>query len=114
MARLTPHIAGALALILVLTSGAMAVARGQTMAAGSIVICAGGGPVSIPVDADGNPTGPAHICPDCALSLLDAAAPADPDVACDARLTTARYIEIHDAAPSASTPAARARAPPPV
>ena len=114
MARLTPHIAGALALILVLTSGAMAVARGQTMAAGSIVICAGAGPVSIPVDAEGNPTGPAHICPDCALGLLDAAAPAQAEALCEARLTTARFTHPPEFGPSAQTPAAKARAPPSV
>jgi hypothetical protein len=53
----------------------MAVARGQTAASGSIVLCAGAGLVSVPVDADGQPTGPAHICPDCALGLFAATIP---------------------------------------
>lgn len=65
------------ALCFVLTAQAMAVARGQTSATGEMVICTGAGVVTVAVDADGNPTGPAHICPDCALSLI-AAAPAAP------------------------------------
>jgi hypothetical protein len=64
-----------LALVLALTSVTMAQARGQAMAVGQIVICSGGGIVSVPVDAEGRPTGPAHLCPDCALGLF-AAAPA--------------------------------------
>ena len=61
----------ALALTIALTSVTMAMARGQTRdAAGSIIICSGAGVVQIQLDADGNPIGPAHICPDCALGAL--------------------------------------------
>jgi len=61
-----------LAVMLVTTSGAMAIARGQTKdAAGNIIICTGHGPMSIVVDAGGEPIGPAHICPDCALIAVD-------------------------------------------
>ena len=81
MTVLRPVIGLCLALMLALTSGAMAVARGQTMAAGTIVLCTGTGPLAVSVDADGQPVGPAHICPDCALSLLDAPAPAPADMA---------------------------------
>jgi hypothetical protein len=58
-----------------LTAGAVGAARGQAMAAGEIVICAGGGAVTLAVDAEGNPTGPAHWCPDCVLLLLAGLAP---------------------------------------
>jgi hypothetical protein len=74
MIRLRALAALALALILALTSGTLAMARGQTMAAGEIVICSGGAAVTLAVDAEGKPTGPAHICPDCALTFLVAAA----------------------------------------
>ena len=54
----------------VLTAGAVGAVRGQTMAAGEIVICANGAAVTIAVDAEGNPTGAPHWCPDCVISLL--------------------------------------------
>lgn len=74
MNRFRPAAALVLALVLALTSGAMAVARGQTSAVGTLVLCVGDGLVSVAVDAEGQPSGPAHICPDCALSLFAAQA----------------------------------------
>lgn len=68
--RSQPFAALALALLLVLTAQTMAVARGMPGAAGSIVLCTGTGPVTILTDAEGQPIGPAHICPDCTLSLI--------------------------------------------
>ena len=60
-----------LAAIVALSSLTMAVARGQMRdAAGSVIICSGAGVVSVKVDADGNPIGPVHVCPDCAISAL--------------------------------------------
>ena len=56
----------------------MAVARGQTRVAGEIVLCTGYGISTVTVDANGEPTGPIHICPDMVLGLmaaLDMAAP---------------------------------------
>ncbi|WP_116598069.1 hypothetical protein [Primorskyibacter marinus] len=66
-----------LALVLTLTAQSMALARGQTMVAGQMVLCTGAGVVTVQVDAEGNPVSPSHICPDCALNLLMAVA-ADP------------------------------------
>lgn len=61
-----------LALTIALTSVTMAQARGQTRdAAGLMIICSGAGIVQVQVDAEGNPVGPAHICPDCALGALN-------------------------------------------
>jgi hypothetical protein len=70
MIRLRVLVAVCLALVLIGTSGAMAVARGQ-MAAGPgqiLVICVADGTAPLRVDADGNPIAPAHACPDCVLA----------------------------------------------
>jgi hypothetical protein len=66
-----------LVVVLLITSGAMAAARGQARSAsGEIVLCTGTGPVSVAVDARGKPLGKLHICPDCALGLFAVDAPA--------------------------------------
>ena len=69
-----------LSLVLTATAQNMALARGQTMVAGQMVICTGTGVATVQIDADGNPVEPTHICPDCALTLLifAGAAPAEP------------------------------------
>ncbi|PKP68812.1 MAG: hypothetical protein CVT82_13845 [Alphaproteobacteria bacterium HGW-Alphaproteobacteria-4] len=59
-------------LVLGASSVTMAVARGQTRAAGEIVICSGYGLTAITVDAAGNPVSTVHICPDMALALFTA------------------------------------------
>ena len=74
MNRLRHSIAILLVAVLVLTGHSMAIARGMPMASDQIELCTGTGPVMMPVDAEGNPTGPAHICPDFSLSLLNAVA----------------------------------------
>lgn len=78
MARLRTHIALMLALMLALTSLSLAVARGQATPAGTIALCSGAGMQMLYVDADGNPTGPPHVCPDgvAALALVDMNPPA--------------------------------------
>ena len=80
--RSHPLTALALALLLVLTAQSMAVARGMPGAAGSIVLCTGSGPVTILTDAEGQPIGPAHVCPDCTLSLIVTVAHAAPEASC--------------------------------
>lgn len=67
-----------LAVIVAFSSVQMAVARGQAAPAGSMVICAGQGFVTVLVDAEGQPTGAVHLCPDCALSLFSAPLPEIP------------------------------------
>ncbi|WP_152464279.1 hypothetical protein [Sulfitobacter sp. THAF37] len=59
-----------LALMLALTSQSMAVARGSAAATGQLVLCTGTGPLAVYVDAQGNPTGAPHICPDSALNIV--------------------------------------------
>lgn len=65
------------ALILAVTLTAMgfaaAVARGQTVVEGQVVVlCSGGGLIQLALDATGRPTGKSHLCPDLAASLLAA------------------------------------------
>lgn len=56
-----------LALILALTSQAMAVTRVSSDATGQMVLCIGTQSVTVYVDAEGQPTAAPHFCPDCAL-----------------------------------------------
>lgn len=72
-----------LSVVLGLASLTMAVARAQSAAVdGQITICSGYGVVSVSVDANGNPVGPVHPCPDCLAHLLLATLPA-PQVAAE-------------------------------
>lgn len=73
LTRIYPALA--LSLMLVITGQSMAVARGMTSPTGTMVICTGTGPVVVPIDSDGQPTGPAYICPDCTLLALQAVLP---------------------------------------
>lgn len=59
-----------LAFVLSVTAQSMAIARTSASPTGDMILCTGTGPVTIQVDAEGNPTGPAHICPDCAISIF--------------------------------------------
>ena len=66
---LSPGAALALVAVLALTSVTSAIARGQAPAVDQAVICTGTGVVTVALDAQGNPTGMAHPCPDCTLTL---------------------------------------------
>lgn len=63
-----------LALLLLVTAQAMAEARTRPLPAGMATLCTGTGPVMVHVDKDGQPVGPPVLCPDFALSLLQAVA----------------------------------------
>ena len=72
MTRFSRLLAVLLAVLVAATSQQMALARGvATNAAGEVILCTGQGVVTVTVDAQGNPIGPVHICPDCALSFMD-------------------------------------------
>lgn len=79
MTRFATLLAFALAAVLALTSQTTgqttAQMRGQPVAVGAVVLCIGGGAVTVPVDADGNPAGPAHPCPDCMAAQFTAPVP---------------------------------------
>ena len=85
------YLAILLAALLALTGQSMAVARGASSPMGEIVLCTGTGPVMVLVDSEGNPTGPAHYCPDGAMSLMLAITPA---VAMPVLLGFGRYLEL--------------------
>ena len=61
---------GALILVLVLASQSMAQARLMPAAVGQMVICTTNGAKIIGIDAQGQPTGEDHICPDCVLAFV--------------------------------------------
>ncbi|MBZ4690620.1 MAG: hypothetical protein JG765_1871 [Cereibacter sp.] len=79
MMRLRPLLTLALVLALALTSLTMAVARGQAMPAGEMVICSGYGVTTVAVDAQGKPVGVLHPCPKCLSALSLWLAPAAPE-----------------------------------
>jgi hypothetical protein len=65
-----PLFACLLALVLATTSITMAVARSANIATQTVVICAGYGATTIELDAEGNPAGPVHLCPECTLAFI--------------------------------------------
>ena len=106
------YLAIMLSLLLVLTGHSMAVARGMPGVAGQIEICSGTGPVMIALDAEGNPTGPAHICPEAALSLIQASM-VSPDVLIAVTGSVARVAYVQAASGTGSgTARPQARGPP--
>jgi hypothetical protein len=101
-----------LCLVLALTSLTLAGARGTAQSVDQIVLCTGAGPVSVPVDANGQPTGPSHLCPDC-LPTLIAGPPATPDTTRAMAVTRAAWRIAAAPAPTGYGIAAfTARAPP--
>ncbi len=105
-----------LTLALALASVTMAVARGQMRAgqgAGlTVVICSGYGITSIQVDAQGNPVGPVHPCPECLAGFLADLGPGAPQVpaAPDHARRLPAPVTWHGA--SRPAPSATARGPP--
>lgn len=61
-----------LALLLSYTGPQFALARAP--AGGGAVLCIGGGLAQVALDADGQPVGPGHYCPDCVACALPLAA----------------------------------------
>ena len=102
-----------LAVVVALTSVALGQARGQMRMGDRVVICSGAGPVTIEIDAQGNPVGPGHVCPDCALSVMAAqpvarAEPVAPDAMRLAQPALHTAMQIGQAGPQTL----RARGPP--
>lgn len=91
MMRIRSLLSLTLALLVAFTSQQLAVARGQPMAAGTIELCVGTEVVIVPVDAEGNPTGPAHLCPDVAFAFLALTSLPLLDMARDIHISTVRY-----------------------
>ncbi|MEB8385826.1 hypothetical protein OO012_01180 [Rhodobacteraceae bacterium KMM 6894] len=75
MYRLRISLASLAALALILSGSVALQMRAAPGPSGQIVICSGRGPVTVLVDADGQPTGQVHICPDCTLHALSSVVP---------------------------------------
>jgi len=60
----------ALAAVFALAGMTWTMSRGQAPAADVTVICSGVGVVAVMLDADGNPTGGLHPCPDCVAGCV--------------------------------------------
>lgn len=108
----SPILAALMALILALTGQTMAVARGATGPAGSMVLCTGTGPITVLVDEQGQPIGPRHICPDCSLSLFSSLGPVQTLPARPGRWQAVAFVIPPRHSTGQITPHAQARAPP--
>ena len=69
-----------LVLVIGFASVQLAVARGQSPAVSTMVICTGTGLIHILVDENGEPTGSVMVCPDYALAFYADATIASPDL----------------------------------
>ena len=94
MRQAQPLIAIALTALLALTGHSTAQARSAPGPDGNMILCTGTGPQAVLVDADGQPMGPAHICPDCAMSLFQAMADAGPDMAAPTAWIKAQAVDV--------------------
>ncbi|MDZ4096395.1 MAG: hypothetical protein U1D35_15970 [Paracoccaceae bacterium] len=112
MTLLRPLLSLALALVLMATSVTMAVARGQAVSGTEMVICSGYGMVTIEVDAEGNPIGPVHACPDCLAGLMAALLPDRPQVHHPVRALRIWHDHGSAVLPSRGDVRVRARSPP--
>lgn len=107
-----------LALVLAVSLTAMglatAMARGQVLSGGQVlVLCSGGGLVQITLDAEGAPTGDSHLCPDLAYGLLAALEVSPPDVARPVAAVTDAGRAVADVVLHGQAPVvAQARGPP--
>lgn len=110
--RLRIALHGFVLFALLITAQTMAVARGQVMVAGQIVLCTGTGPMAVWVDENGAPMEAPHLCPDCALTVFDVA-DASPDWPLqDARLVPVAHLWQRVAGLSQAGVAPQARGPP--
>lgn len=66
-------IAICVAVVLALTGQSMAAVRGAADATGKMVLCVGPQSVVVYMDEQRQPTQAPHFCPDCTLTLIDAA-----------------------------------------
>ncbi len=100
-----------LCLTMLVTSLTSAIARGQMAFGQTLVICANGAPLSITLDAHGNPVTPAHTCPDC-LALTAGLPPGGVGAGLPLARWTCVSVQKPLAAASQPTPHAIARGPP--
>ena len=99
-------------LVLALTGYQMAAARAQPVPVGQMVICTGLGLVTVMVDAQGQPTGESHVCPDGLATLFVAAG-----AACEPKQPSRLWVSLalrpaQAAGQGRRPPQGRARGPP--
>jgi hypothetical protein len=97
---------------LVLTTLAAGVARGQAAPVGTVEICRGLTVVSVPVDADGAPVSPLHLCADGVTALYGETSVAAPAVAPPVSLQPITSRGMTSLAPRFAAHTPRARDPP--
>lgn len=113
MRSIRPVFLALAALLLIVTSQSMAVARGTMRdASGAMVLCTGTGPITVLYDESGEPIGPSHICPDCAMSVIADAGAAFVLSGPPRRATALDAIQPAPAFRTADAPVATARGPP--
>ena len=95
--KLRKYASALLALILMVSSLQMAIARHALMPVDHMVICSGEGAYTIAIDAEGNPTGEVHYCPECIASALTAIETSAPEVAA---VNAAKPLTLETPAPS--------------
>lgn len=101
-----------LAFVLVFTGQSMALARFMETPSGEMVLCTGTGPITVLTDDQGDPVGPAHICPDCALGFFAAVDDAPDMPLRPTGVSRLVHADIAITAPSSRAPRATARGPP--
>ncbi len=108
----SPLIGLLLALVMTLTSQGMAVARAMPGPSGLIELCNSTGPVMVAVDDNGQPVGPAHICPDFAAHAFDIGGGMAAISAVVRALRVLHVTSMSSQGQSRTSPAPQARGPP--
>lgn len=85
MYRLRLTLSALAALALILTGSAAMQMRAAPAPLGQMVICTGQGAITVPMDAEGQPTGARHPCPDCMVHALSGVLPVGGDLVAEAR-----------------------------
>ncbi|GAW36594.1 hypothetical protein RA2_03667 [Roseovarius sp. A-2] len=101
-----------LCLFLALTSVGLAVARGAAQPVGQMVLCTGEGTRTVLVDANGQPTTPPHICPECLLAFYADAPRLRLPLPRDVAATACKPVADSHHKKSLACPTPLARAPP--
>lgn len=78
------YLAVFLALTVLLTAHSAAAMRAARDATGQLVLCTSSGPVSVYVDAEGQPTDAPHVCPECLIHVFSMVVPDQAQVYFDA------------------------------
>lgn len=112
MWSLSRLIALVLVAALTLTSQELARARGEGVASGTMVLCIGGSLMVVPMGPDGQPLGPAHVCPDGVLAVASLPPPVTAPLRPQTLHRFTPAVAVAEATPRPLRLAPQARAPP--